>query len=552
MVNSLFTISLSTYNTSLIMKTKRQYSSLAILFESAVFFILAWLWASLWMGDVMRIAYEYSFFAPNATLMLWLWQKSLGWLWIVGRALLTLYRWTFVGGTFVALLLTLGSALFGYCLRLRPLWRWLQWLPAAAWMLWTSHAGLNLYYKDEPGRILAIPFVFMLACAVIAAIRFFMRKPSANYYQGLDFAENSSKKDNQNKKSLLARAPWMASVISIIVMVACFALPMFYLNHRHPYMRPLTRMQVQLMNNDFEGISRTAHEHPEMSYRQTTGYYVIALAHLGQLADKLFDIKIEFDTSRAVGYNKKPNQCMNYHIIDCNYHAGLIRAARHYAMEQMTMDGPSLFTIKLLTKMALLDSDWMLARKYIRILKKVPFEGDFISKYEPMIERNDLIQADPEFAFINKFAPSFHTLEQFYLKPCFAGFFVNLNRFPNAEVEEWSAVACLYSKRMPDFLKRCQQYAGHMPPRAIAEGLALQAYKNPDILEVFPQLEMQVEQLSYFLQVAQPYMKDRERGSRELFNQFKGYYPYYYFFGNMRSTRQPGEGEIEHNNAGVN
>ena len=105
---------------------------------------------------------------------------------------------------------------------------------------------------------------------------------------------------------------------------------------------------------------------------------------------------------------------------------------------------------------------------------------------------------------------------------------------------------------MPDFLKRCQQYVGQTPPRAIAEGLALQAYKNPDILKVFPQLEMQVEQLSYFLQVAQPYMNDRERGSRELFNQFKGYYPYYYFFGNMRSTRKPGEGEVEHNKAGVN
>ena len=533
------------------MKSKQQYRSLAKIIESIIFFILAWLWASWWMGDVLRIAYEYSFFAPDATLMLWLQQKSLGWLWIVGRVLLTLYRWTFVGGAFVALLLTLGSCLFGYCLHLRPLWRWLQWLPAAAWMLWTAHVGLNLYYMDEPGQILVFPFVFMLACALVAAIRFFTTKSSTNYYQGLDSIADSDPKSNK-KKSLHARAPWLASVVSLVVMVACFALPMYHLNHRHPYMRPLTHMQVQLMNDDFEGISRTAHEHPDMSYRQMAGYYAIALARTGQLADKLFDIKFEFDTIRAVGYNKKPNQCMNYHIIDCNYHAGLIRAARHYAMEYQTMNGPSLFTLKALTKMALIDGDWMLARKYFRILKKVPFEGDFISKYEPMVEHTELIQANPEFAFISRNEPAFHTLEQLYPKPCFAGFFVNLNRFPNAEVQEWSAVACLYSKRMPDFLKRCQQYVGQTPPRAIAEGLALQAYKNPDILKVFPQLEMQVEQLSYFLQVAQPYMNDRERGSRELFNQFKGYYPYYYFFGNMRSTRQPGEGEVEHNKAGVN
>ena len=57
------------------------------------------------MGDVFRMAREYSFVAPDSVLMHGLWQQSFGSLWIVGRILLTLYRWPLVGGLLVALLL---------------------------------------------------------------------------------------------------------------------------------------------------------------------------------------------------------------------------------------------------------------------------------------------------------------------------------------------------------------------------------------------------------------------------------------------------------------
>lgn len=524
----------------------------AKLIEAVIFLFLSWLWAYWWMGDVMCVAHERSFFAANTTLMWWLWQKSFGWLWIIGRALLTLYHWPLIGALFVAALLTIGSLLFGYCLRLHPLWRWLQWLPSAAWMMWTAHVGLNLYYFREPGRILAIPFLFFVVCAVIAALIFFIKRPKQNYYQDLTTDDDSKKKTAKKKKTAFAKGPWLAALVTLVVMAACFALPMYHLEHRHPYMRPLTHMQVQLMKGDYYGISRTAHEHPEMSYRQMAGYYVIALAHTGQLAEQLFDIKLDFDSVRAYGYNGKPNKCLNYHVIDCNYHAGLIRAARHYAVQDLTMDGPSLYILKILVKMALIDGDWELARKYIHVIDQAPFEGAFVRKYQPMTEHHELVQADPEFAFIMKNAPTFDNFEQMYLKPCFAGFFVDLRSFPNSEVETWSAVACLYSKRMQEFLKRRKPFLGTTPPRSIAEGLLTQVNKYPDIMQAFPQLEMFVEQYNYFLQLAAPYMNDREAGSKALFNQFKGYYPYYYFFGNLGSTRKPDEGDIEHNRAGVN
>ena len=505
------------------------------------FFLLAWLWASWWMGDVMRIAYERSFFAADATLMRWLWQKSFGWLWVIGRALLTLYRWPVVGGLFVAILLTGGSWIIGYCLHLPRRWRWTQYLPAFAWMMWTAYVGLNLYYYREPGRILAIPFLVVVVFGIWAGL-----SPLRSGHLTRHKSEHLQK-TKVITPSLIGRAGSGA-----LLLIIFFAIPSFYLTLRHPYLRPLTKMQVQLMHNDYEGMSKTAHEHADMGNRQMAGYYAIALARTGHLADQLFDIKLDFDTVRALGYNDKPNLCLNYHIIDCDYHAGLYRAARHYAVEDLTMDGPSLYIMKMLVKISLLEGDWRLARKYLHVIGKAPFEGEFIHQYEPMVGHPDLVTADPELGAVLHCAPPNHTFEQMAEKPAFIGYYALLKQFKDTEAATWSAVACLYAKRMEDFLKRCGKFMDTTPPRSIIEGLVLETPKYPDIQDAFPQVELGFDRFELFLQEAQPYMEDRALGSEVLFDKYKGYYPYYYFFGNLKATRKPGDDEQGHNRAGVN
>ena len=508
-----------------------------------LFFLLSWLWASWWMGDVFRIAYERSFIAADSTLMYFLWQKSFGWLWIIGRALLILYRWTIVGGLLVAVFLTCGSWLLGYCLRLPKRWRVVQFLPASIWMIWTAKVGLNLFYMNEPGRILVFPFLLLVVCACIAAV--IKIKTRKSRFSSLTSSSSPSSSSIPSRR-------FVPVLITLLVLVAYFAAPMLYLNHRHPYLRPLTKMQVQLLHEDYEGISRTAHENADLSYRQMAGYYALALARLGRLGDQLFDIKLDYDTIHSYGYHHQPTGSLNYHIIDCDYHAGLIRAARHYVVESLSMDGPSLFSLKYMVKISLIEGDWVLARKYIHILRKAPFESDFINKYEPMVGRPDLVQADPEFSAIMATLPPYHTFEQMDPKPGFIGFYAGLRSFNNTETLIWSAMACLYSKRIDSFLLRCKRLKGTPLPRSIAEGLIVAASKEPAILQEFPQLQMGAERYYLFLQAAQPYMYDRERGSEVLFEQYKGYYPYYYFFGNIRSSRKPDDEDEGHHRAGVN
>lgn len=503
------------------------------------FFALSWLWAGWWMGDTFRIAYERSFFAADATLMHWLWQQSFGSLWILGRALLTLYHWPVVGGLLVASLLTAGSLLFGYCLRLPKRWRWIQYLPAGAWMIWVSWSGLDLFFMHEPGRILGIPLLAVLVCLMDAVIIWsFKRRRRPTSVPSITGGAGE-----RSRVGLL---------FSLLVIVLIFLLPCLLLNHRHPYFRPLMRMQVQLLHDDYAGMSATAHEHASLSYRPLAAYYAVALTRQGTIAEQLFDVRLEYDSICVHDYDGDPDLGGNYYLIDCDYHSGLIRPAMHRAVEELTMDGPSLFTLKYLAKMSLIENDWALARKYFHILHQAPFEGEFLAKYEPMLERPDLVQADPEFAGVLKAAPIQDSFESFYEKPCFLGYHAVTSSGRTMEALTLSVMANLYSKRMPDFLMRCQPFVGTTPPRSIAEGLITQTQTHPEILQAFPQLQMDAQRFRGFIQVAQSYMQDRPRGAEELFNQFCGYYPYYYFFGNLRATRKSGDSEKEHSKAGVN
>jgi len=493
------------------------------------------------MGDVFRMAREYSFIAPDSVLMQGLWQQNFGALWIVGRILLTLYRWPLVGGLLVALLLTASTWLTSYCLRLRsssPL-RLLAYLPAVAWMSWVAWKGLNLYFCAEPGTALGALFLGIIALAFGAFIIWIFQKP---HPQPLS---------NGQRESMPQKHP--SIFIFTLVILSLFTLSPFFITHlRHPYLRPVTKMEVQMLHEDWRGMVETAHDNAKLSYRPIAAYYAIALVQTGQLAENMFDIRLDYDSLYVKNWSGGADLGTTYYLADCNFHAGLFRAATHTAMEQLTMNGPSLHDLKLLARLALLDHDWALARKYLSILSRTPFEGDFVERYSTMIGDSAAVAADPVFARVRLTEPVVDSFESFYQSPTFLGYTAVLTAGRSMQALQQSLMANLYSKRMPDFLMRCEALVGTTPPRSIAEGLVTQVTKNPAILQAFPQLQMNVQVFRGFVQNVQPYMKDRVRGGVELFDQYHGYYPYYYFFGNLKATRKSDNKEHGGSKAGVN
>ena len=520
-----------------------------------LFFLLAWLWASWWMGDTGRMAYEYSFFAPDKTLMHWLWQQPFGLLWILGRALLLTYRWPLLGGLAVALLLAVGTELLAYCLRLPKHWRWVANLPAGCWMAWVAWQGLNLYYMHEPGRAFGVLLLVVLVCAVDAFIiwTFKSGRKGLTGPSGPSPAPSSVREGrivtSTNPASPLPNRGWVGSEAFIIILL--FLIPLAITHFRHPYLRPVTRMQIQMMRQDWNGMAQTARDNGHLSYRPLAAYYAIALVHNGRLADDLFDIRMDYDSLYVTDRSCKAELGTNYYLCDGNFHAGLIRPTTHRAMEQLTMDGPSLVALKHLIRCALIDGHWPLARKYLHIISQTPFEGDFVNKYSAMVGHPELVTADPEFSEVLRTAPLHDSFESLYEEPIFLGYAVNLMEGRTVEALTQSLMANLYSKRMPMFLMRCEPLVGTTPAPLIAQGLVTQARKNPEIMQAFPMLQMEMQRFVSFLRVVQPYMMDRPRGGVELFDQYRGYYPYYYFFGNLKATRKRDTNEAS-SAAGVN
>ena len=513
------------------MKFKAFLQSHGSRLSHALFFLLAWWWASWWMGDFFRIAYENSFFTTDSTIMHSLWQKPYGSLWILGRAALTLYHWPLLGGFVIALLLSVGSWLVGYCLRLRPRWRWLQWLPAGAWMAWNAWLGFNVYFQFEPGRTFGVLVLVVAICAIDAFIIWTFKSKHHHAVQP---------------------APVLSHILAVLVIIAAVAIPSLMTQLRHPYVRPVTRMQVQMLHEDWQGMVQTAHDNATLSYRPLAAFYAIALVHTGRLAEDLFDIRLDFDTLYVVGRNKQPNIGTDLYLIDCDYTAGLFRSAEHKAVEHLTMDGPTLFSLKHLTRLALLDHNWALARKYLDIISAAPFESAFIERYTPMVGSEEAVESDPNFALLRKGEPVIDGLESFFEPPTFLGYHAVNTKGRSQEALIYSVMTNLYSKRMPAFLERCSPFVGTTPPRLIAEGLVTQSVKNPAIMEAFPQLQMAQQAYKGFLQNVSYAVKDRPTYARQLFDQYKGYYPYYYFFGNLKSTRKRDNKETSTSSAGVN
>ena len=217
------------------------------------------------------------------------------------------------------------------------------------------------------------------------------------------------------------------------------------------------------------------------------------------------------------------------------------------------MEGPTLRNLKMLCKASLLRSEWEVAEKYLTILSKVPFEGDFVEKYQAMLRRPDRVNADKEMARVRLTEPVHDAFENRFLPPVFLGYNADLLEGRSIQALHNALMVSIYTKKMPDFLFRSQPLRGTTPPVSFAEALLLLSGKNPEILQQFSNLEMYRGRLTSFLEHTRQYLttpEERAARARELFPQYKGYYPYYYFFGNLKATKK--RDKAESSNAGVN
>lgn len=514
---------------------QKKTRQLPVLPVPVIAFLLIWAWAAWWQGDVFRMVRENSFFVADDLLMKYELQQEYGVLWCIGRALLMSFRYTWLGGALLAFMLTAGCWLLGYAMRLKAGWRWIQYLPLALYMGIFSYEGLGNFFEAETGQPIGIPFcIFCILMVWGVMIASFSRKPLPAILR--------RPKDESPRQNYL----------QLIVIVLCITLPSVWAHIERPYVRPLAAMQVATMEQDWQRVKQIAHENDELNNRPFAAYYAIALVHTGEIAERLFDIRLDYDSIYCPGYIGE-SEPMGMYLMECDFHAGLAQTAYHHAMENMSMCGPTLRNLKMMTKVALMRSEWELAKKYLTILEKVPFEGDFIKRYKPMMNNPEAVNADQEIARIRLTEPMHDSFENIYVQPVFLGYNATLFEGRSHEALLNSLMVNIYTKKMPEFIFRCQPMRGTTPPCNVAEALTLMSSKDPSLAQQYQGLDLHANRLMSFIEDTRQYIgspEDRAAHAAELFPKYKGYYPYYYFFGNLKATKK--NDSKQNSNAGVN
>jgi len=499
-----------------------------------VFFLLAWLWAGWYYGSVFSISREYSFWVADTRIMEFVLCQPYGILRYIGRAMLQLFKYPWLGGLLLALMLTAGSWLTGYCMRLKTSWRAIQYLPALFYMAVVSWHGLDIFYEARTGLIFGIPFVVLLIlCIWGVIIRSFSRKPVPAV---IGIPKDETPRQNG---------------IQLAVIAVCMAAIIGFDFWQRPYVRVICQLLDMEYKQDWAGIQKLARANAKMSNRPMACSYAIALVQTGQIAERLYDIRLDYDSLHIHGMDWRHNNASCLYVPEGNYYGGFLESSQHACMEQMVMTGPTIRLLKLLTKCALMREEWELADKYLAVLRRVPFEKAFCEKYGAMVRRTDLVNTDKEMALIRLTEPIHDSFENQYQQPLFMGYNLMLVEGRSREALINSLCVCLYTKLMPQFVERLEPLIGTTPPSIIMDGIMLAENKNPGISQHFSGLNFRQPQLQNFLENTRQYMKDRPGHAYELFPRYKGYYPYYYFFGNLKATKK-GYTSLSSSSSGVN
>ncbi|MCF0193691.1 MAG: hypothetical protein HUK00_00725 [Bacteroidaceae bacterium] len=486
----------------------------------ALFFVAVWAWSWLWWGDVIWTAHERSFFAFECELVQHVWSRPLGSLWVAGRALLALYAWPWLGSLVFAVLLTGVACCLKRIFRARRLAA-LCYLPSVAWVAWLTFTSFNVYFKGEPGRIFGIPMLVLILVGVLAALTSLRRRAAAEPKPDFRFA-------------------WALNLLPF----ALLALTAVWETQYRPWTRPTGTMERLYADEDWDGIRKTATDNATITCRPMSAYYAIALVRQDAIMKHLFDIRFEYDSIYMYDWEGQLMNETSYYVSECDLHAGLAQFAYHKAMEDMTMDGPTLHNLKLLTQVTALRHEDKVARKYLNVLSRTLGTTDFVEKWSAYLADTVKMEKDPTVAGIRRLEPLHDNFESSYTDPAFLGYNLSLFEGRSRQALINSVAVCLYTKLMPPFIERAQYLGeeGVLQNPIIADALAMQANKQPGILEALPSLKLNLQRYQSFVRRMQALgatgnTQERIPYADGLFHESRGYYPYYYYFGNLRATR---------------
>ena len=383
--------------------------------------------------------------------------------------------------------------------------------------------GLPDYLWTETERPLWYPFLlsafFLLAFSAFAAYR--RRKGSATRP-----ARNGQVSSGRMRPHAIGACVLLLYVLS--------GYQVYAHTFRDDNYRCILRMKHAVEENDWQTVLQSARDCDSIPTRLQVLYTRLALQKTQSGGDALFtypDGDTPYRTLRKHQYLRLVGGRSLY------YYYGKVNYAYRWCMEDLVEYGRRPDYLRYMAKCALVNGETALARKYLDLLRTVPFQSDFVSRYEGYLSHPARIEADEEMAAVARLMNYEDMLDgdggliEVYLLNSFA-----LMEGGTREMVDLSLQCCLIQKDIsgfwPRFFRLLPTYEGGKIPLHYQEAAllfaTLQQNIDPETLPIEPQVR---ERFARLVQAsnANAQMGD-EYNRTALYPDFGDTYWYYYFF----------------------
>lgn len=301
----------------------------------------------------------------------------------------------------------------------------------------------------------------------------------------------------------------------------------FLFSFRDANYRTLLKMQHHFENMELDQLLLTASD-VERPTRAIAGYRYAALNLKNRAQNELFDFPVRYDTLNSPYTNLDPL----IFYPDLFLGASQLNMSILWNMEAWTNTRRSVGALKRFAILAVVQDEKLLAHKYLDLLKQTMCYKAWAEKFEGYIGNQAKLFTDYPYygvAFANQIATDMTTPPttlQHILSSC--------AQIDDANMKN-RMLLHLYDKRTDDFmtdLRVASKLYKQSMPQYMQEVLALYAIQGAsNAIKYFPVQKEVYENVKTFLQAAQPYLHDPEKGAEEL-KAFKGMYVYYMLFAN--------------------
>lgn len=492
--------------------------------------LFIYVFCTLIFGDVFQRAQQDCYVSSDSERMTFVLRQPLGEFYWGMRYLMLVFKNVWLGGAVLTTLLVGSACCLSRVLHLSRRWKLLSFLLPLSLLSYLTWRGTRLYFLDEPSMIVGLPLILFIITAMLAMVATAIRKSRTQVVACSKHAHWSS---------------------VLVVLLSCVGL-LGFTNYYRENDVVVARLQNKMLKGDWEGMSEEALS-ARRGDRSVAAYYAISLVQQNQLLERLFDFAFDYPQD-APNLSEKGKSEVTIYESDCNFYAGLINSAYRAAMERHVMTGPTIYNYKRMLLCCIMNGEMHLAKRYLKAIEAVPFEGEFVARYAPMIDNPQLIVNDPELVKVLYLAPRETNYEQNYRRPVFLGYNVGLS-YGSDQTLITSIASTLYSKDLMRFMNMAtvlRQKTGGRLPMIVRQAIMAYSMTHEEVKNVFPEVcndRVLLSTFQAFVAEAKPYLKDKAELRKRMKKNWLGTYYYYYYCENNEPYQVR---KVENSAGGVN